>query len=558
MGFFNNISLKLKFLFSVFLLFVVSVSITIVGHIGLSKIDKEANIIYAKGIVPLENILELKIGISEVRADVLNMICTFDADIQASLKDKIEQTNANIEQKINKLIANNGEDENLQIIQKTYKKLAETRNKKVIPYIFAMETDGALTLATGVQAKRFKIIFDHANKCIANANFIAKKAQQHSHQIFLQQLKVLWTIAIFGVLIVLVLNLYISNNVVKQIHKILDNIRNVARGDLSIKPDAKLMNQKDEIGEISQALGDTVQSLTVLIGNISASFTQLNITSKNQSDVVSEVVSNTNKITSKSNVIAKGAEHTSLGMSNVVLVTDEMKTSITNVSTAMQEMNITVSEISRNCQLGISVALKANTKTTHTNEMMARLKASTEEISKVLELIKGIASQTNLLALNANIEASSAGEAGKGFAVVANEVKELSKQTSLATEQIEDQVKDMLANTISSLDAIKDVNDIIEEINGVSQTIGSAVEEQSVTLSGISDQIMSVDTMAGKIVSTINESANNVDNVSTNVVELNESINSIDNEMSVVNKNNQDLLAVAKSMKISVEKFKIK
>ena len=70
------------------------------------------------------------------------------------------------------------------------------------------------------------------------------------------------------------------------------------------------------------------------------------------------------------------------------------------------------------------------------SEKIDQLGRDTLEISKVTEAINDISEQTNLLALNATIEAARAGEAGKGFAVVANEIKELAKQTSAATNEI--------------------------------------------------------------------------------------------------------------------------
>jgi methyl-accepting chemotaxis protein len=101
------------------------------------------------------------------------------------------------------------------------------------------------------------------------------------------------------------------------------------------------------------------------------------------------------------------------------------------------------------------------------------------DINKVTEVIKMIAMQTNLLALNATIEATAAGEAGKGFAVVAHEIKELAGQSGRAAEEIAGKIEGVQSGTREAVVAIKQVADIIHQINDAAARISESAERHT-------------------------------------------------------------------------------
>ena len=171
---------------------------------------------------------------------------------------------------------------------------------------------------------------------------------------------------------------------------------------------------------------------------------------------------------------------------------------------AVNEFNTSIREISGNTTNAATVAAEAVAAANETNLTVAQLGANSVEIGNVIKVINGIAAQTNLLALNATIEAARAGESGKGFSIVANEVKELAKQTSEATEDIIRNVNAIQNDTARAIDAISQVTEIIRQINESQNAIASAVEQQSATTSELSRNISEVAAGSGEIARSIN------------------------------------------------------
>jgi methyl-accepting chemotaxis protein len=212
-------------------------------------------------------------------------------------------------------------------------------------------------------------------------------------------------------------------------------------------------------------------ALKQTLESVSQNAQSLASASEELSAVAQQMSSNSEETAAQSNVVAAASE--------------QVSKNVATVATSAEEMSASVKEIAKNANDAARVATSAVKVAEDTNRTVAKLGESSVQIGKVIKVITSIAQQTNLLALNATIEAARAGEAGKGFAVVANEVKELAKQTAVATEDISGKIEAIQSDTKSAVSAIAEIAKVIGQINDISNTIASAVEEQSATTNEI-------------------------------------------------------------------------
>jgi methyl-accepting chemotaxis protein len=249
-------------------------------------------------------------------------------------------------------------------------------------------------------------------------------------------------------------------------------LQKVAAGDLTAHV---LGNYQGDHARIKDDINVMADKLSESMGKISNNAQTLASSSEELSAVSAQMSSNAEETSSQANVVSAASE--------------QVSKNIQTVATATEEMSASIKEIAKSATEAAKIATAAVRTAETTNATVGKLGESSAEIGQVIKVITSIAQQTNLLALNATIEAARAGEAGKGFAVVANEVKELAKETAKATEDISRKIEAIQGDTKGAVDAIGQITTIINQLNDISNTIASAVEEQTATTNEITRNV---------------------------------------------------------------------
>jgi PAS domain S-box-containing protein len=221
--------------------------------------------------------------------------------------------------------------------------------------------------------------------------------------------------------------------------------------------------------------------------------------------VLRTVSESTAALNSIAGALSNSSGLTSERAASAVQTTNEASANMIAAAGATEELIASIGEIGRQISQAAEVASHSVAEAQTTNDHMARLTETVQEIGEVVSLIRNIAGQTNLLALNATIEAARAGEAGRGFAVVASEVKSLAVQTAKATEQIASQIEAVQNSTRVAVDAIRRNTDRMREIDGYTSAVALSLQQQDSATDEISHNVASAANGAKGMVSVLEE-----------------------------------------------------
>ena len=368
------------------------------------------------------------------------------------------------------------------------------------------------------------------------------------------QFTLLVSIGSIAVLLSLFLGFVITKMITKPIFMANDFAANISKGDLIHQID---IDQKDEIGMLSNSLNTMNKNLKEMLSDISSGTQRLNTSSTDLSSISKQISSNAEQTEEKSNSVAAAAEEMGTNMNSVAAATEQTTANIQMIVAASEEMTATINEIATNISKGSETTDIAVTKAEDVSKKVNELGKASAEISKVTETIADISEQTNLLALNATIEAARAGEAGKGFAVVAGEIKDLAQQTAEATTEINQKITDVQSTTNQSVTAITEIVDIIKDINSIVSTVAAAIEEQSSTTQEISNNVSQAASGVQEVNENINQTSAVAGEVSQDIAEVSQAASEMNTGSTRVSESAVELSDLAEKLNQMVGKFKI-
>lgn len=310
-----------------------------------------------------------------------------------------------------------------------------------------------------------------------------------------------------------VLIFFIAGSLSKKFRYGVKVLGEVADGNLAVEIEDKYTRSKDESGEIVKSVAHLKNELSSIVGNIVTQSNQVNeyagalgTGSRETATSIEQVEHAVNEIaigataqagdTAKAtdSVITMGnlVEETNDNVEHLHSVSNEMEQSGKNAANTLTELK----NVNEKAKASIAIIYE---QTNTTNE-------SAKKISEAISLITSIAEETNLLSLNASIEAARAGEQGRGFAVVASQISKLAEQSNDSAKRIADIINLLMEDSKKAVDTMDEVNAIMVKQN---------------------EMVELVDSKFGEVMDGINQSREDINDISKKMVKLNESRESV-------------------------------
>ncbi|POD34789.1 methyl-accepting chemotaxis protein [Pseudomonas syringae pv. syringae] len=299
------------------------------------------------------------------------------------------------------------------------------------------------------------------------------------------------------------LALWLTRSIVGPLQRAVTAAEQVANGDLthSIEVDGE-----DEVTRLLRALAMMQVNLREAMRHIGSSATQLASAATELNSVTEDSYRGLNQQNAEIDQAATAINEMTSAVEevarNAVSTSDASNQSSTSALAGQTRVIETVQSIQ---------TLTDNVQATST--LVQNLANQSQDIGKVLDVIRSIAEQTNLLALNAAIEAARAGESGRGFAVVADEVRALAHRTQQSTLEIDSMVSAMRSGSAQALDSMNTSRDRADSTLALAKGAGESLSEITSSINQISERNLVIASAAEEQAQVSREVDRNIVNI---------------------------------------------
>lgn len=384
--------------------------------------------------------------------------------------------------------------------------------------------------------------------------------------------KALLFVSILSIIVLIasiVIGLITAFSITNPITRVMQRMNEVANGDLSQEP--LTITSRDEIAQLVEATNQMTENNRNLLSQIRLVSESVSSQSEELTQSAEEVKTGSEQITMTMEEIAHGTESQANSASELASIMGTFTKEVEEANENGEQINQKSTKVLELTNEGSQLMHLSTAQMNKIYEIvkdavykMERLDNQSQEISKLVIVIKEVAEQTNLLALNAAIEAARAGEHGKGFAVVAEEVRKLAEQTASSIKDITQIVTDIKTESSNVANSLKDGYTEVEQGAKQIETTGKtfneisfAVTEMANNITTISEKLSKIAEESGEMNGFIEEVASVSEEASAGVEETVASAQQASSAMEEITASSKHLSQLAEELNDLVGKYKL-
>ena len=300
----------------------------------------------------------------------------------------------------------------------------------------------------------------------------------------LNSIKIIGLLGIISLIIAGLSSWFLSRWLINRLSSTQRKLERISTGNLGEKIEIK---GNDEISALQMPIIQMQKRFLALIERIGSSTFQLS----SASEEISAVMQQTNV-----NIRQQQAdtEQISNAMDNMIISVSEVSESVAGASSAANKANSEANTGQKIVQDAVNGVENLARQIDTTADVISELERDSENINTVLDVIKGIAEKTNLLALNAAIEAARAGEQGRGFAVVADEVRTLAGRTQESTAEINQIIEKLQSGSRKAVTAMNTSREQTQDVVTKASLAGASLATIATSVAQINEMSSSIAT----------------------------------------------------------------